>query len=315
MTKFVLTRLFQLVVVVLVVTFVTSVVMSFLPGDPVKVIAPFADNQQREAIRADLHLDDPVPVRYVKWLGGFVTGDLGNHYTVSSTRPVADRFWPALRTSAILMLWAQFLALAMAVPAAIWSASHEGGFADRAISNSAYAALSIPGFALTLLLAYWLGVKWQVLPPSGWRDPWYDTVGHLRRVIVPAFALSLGPAAIYMRLLRTDLIATLRQDFITMARAKGLTPRRIMWRHALRASSITLLTVAGLSVGTMIGSALVVEVIFGIPGLGTLTAEAIIGLQYGALQTYVAAMAILFVVVNIGVDILYGVVDPRIRNV
>lgn len=125
MTKFVLTRLFQLVVVVLVVTFVTSVVMSFLPGDPVKVIAPFADNQQREAIRADLHLDDPVPVRYVKWLGGFVTGDLGNYYTVSSTRPVADRFWPALRTSAILMLWAQFLALAMAVPAAIWSASHE----------------------------------------------------------------------------------------------------------------------------------------------------------------------------------------------
>lgn len=91
MTKFVLTRLFQLVVVVLVVTFVTSVVMSFLPGDPVKVIAPFADNQQREAIRADLHLDDPVPVRYVKWLGGFVTGDLGNYYTVSSTRPVADR--------------------------------------------------------------------------------------------------------------------------------------------------------------------------------------------------------------------------------
>lgn len=157
-------------------------------------------------------------------------------------------------------------------------------------------------------------MKWQVLPPSGWRDPWYDTVGHLN-VIVPAFALSLGPAAIYMRLLRTDLIATLRQDFITMARAKGLTPRRIMWRHALRASSITLLTVAGLSVGTMIGSALVVEVIFGIPGLGTLTAEAIIGLQYGALQTYVAAMAILFVVVNIGVDILYGVVDPRIRNV
>lgn len=314
MTKFLLTRLVQLVAVVLVVTFATSVVMAFLPGDPVKVIAPFAEDEQREEIRADLNLDDPVPVRYGKWLGGFVTGDLGNYYTVSSTRPVADRFWPALRTSAILMVWAQMLALAMAVPAAIWSASHEGGVIDRALSNSAYAALSIPGFALTILLSYWLGVRWQVLPPSGWRDPWYDTVGHLKRVIIPAFALSLGPAAIYMRLLRTDLIATLRQDFITMARAKGLSPRRIMWRHALRASSITLLTVAGLSVGTMIGSALIVEVIFGIPGLGTLTAEAIIGLQYGALQTYVAAMAILFVLVNIAVDVLYGIVDPRIRH-
>lgn len=255
-----------------------------------------------------------MPVRYVKWLGGFATGDLGNYYTVSSNRPVADQFWPAIRTSAILMLWAQVLALAMAIPLAIHSASHEGGWIDKMISNSAYAALSIPGFALTLILAYVLGVKLHWLPPSGWRDPWYDTIGHLRRVIIPAFALSLGPAAIYMRLLRTDLIATLRQDFITMARAKGLSPRRIMWRHALRASSITLLTVAGLSVGTMIGSALIVEVIFGIPGLGTLTAQAILSRQYGALQTFVAAMAILFVLVNIAVDILYGFVDPRIRN-
>lgn len=314
MAKFILTRLGQLVLVVIVVTFVTAVVMSFIPGDPVAVIAPTADDAQREVIRSDLGLDDPVPVRYVEWLGGMVTGDLGNYYTVSSVRPVADQFWPAIRTSAILMLWAQFLALAMAIPAAVWSASHEGGFMDKMISNSAYAALSIPGFALTLILAYVLGVKLQWLPPSGWRDPWYDTVGHLRRVIIPAFALSLGPAAIYMRLLRTDLIATLRQDFITMARAKGLSPRRIMWRHALRSSSITLLTVAGISVGTMIGSALVVEVIFGIPGLGSLTSKAILSRQYGALQTFVAAMAILFVLVNIAVDILYGIVDPRIRN-
>ena len=314
MAKFILTRLGQLVLVVIVVTFVTAVVMSFIPGDPVTVIAPFAEGQQRDEIRADLNLDDPVPVRYVKWLGGFATGDLGNYYTVSSNRPVADQFWPAIRTSAILMLWAQVLALAMAIPLAIHSASHEGGWIDKMISNSAYTALSIPGFALTLILAYVLGVKLHWLPPSGWRDPWYDTIGHLRRVIIPAFALSLGPAAIYMRLLRTDLIATLRQDFITMARAKGLSPRRIMWRHALRASSITLLTVAGLSVGTMIGSALIVEVIFGIPGLGTLTAQAILSRQYGALQTFVAAMAILFVLVNIAVDILYGFVDPRIRN-
>jgi peptide/nickel transport system permease protein len=142
-------------------------------------------------------------VRYVKWLGGFATGDLGNYYTVSSNRPVADQFWPAIRTSAILMLWAQVLALAMAIPLAIHSASHEGGWIDKMISNSAYAALSIPGFALTLILAYVLGVKLHWLPPSGCGTPWYDTIGHLRRVIIPAFALSLGPAAIYMRLLRT----------------------------------------------------------------------------------------------------------------
>ena len=133
-------------------------------------------------------------------------------------------------------------------------------------------------------------------------------------VVLPVATLVIAQIAVYFRLLRSDMIGTLQEDFITMARAKGLSPRRIMWRHALRASSITLLTVAGLSVGTMIGSALIVEVIFGIPGLGTLTAQAILYRQYGALQTFVAAMAILFVLVNIAVDILYGFVDPRIRN-
>lgn len=182
------------------------------------------------------------------------------------------------------------------------------------ISNSAYAALSIPGFALTLILAYVLGVKLHWLPPSGWRDPWYDTIGHLRRVIIPAFALSLGPAAIYMRLLRTDLIATLRQDFITMARAKGISTQRILWRHALRPSSITLLTAAGLNIGTLIGGALVIEVVFQLPGMGLLAASAIGGRQLVAVQSIVAIFAVLYVAVNVFVDLAYTVVDPRIRR-
>ena len=164
------------------------------------------------------------------------------------------------------------------------------------------------------MLAYYVGVELGWLPVSGYVKPSEDFVEHLRRMAMPAISLAVGQIAVYMRLLRSDMIATLQEDFITMAKSKGVSPRRVLWRHALRPSSLTLLTVAGLNVGTLIGGAVIIEVIFSMPGMGTLLYEAIQARQYVALQSIVAIVAIGYVLVNFIVDILYSVLDPRIRH-
>jgi peptide/nickel transport system permease protein len=152
------------------------------------------------------------------------------------------------------------------------------------------------------------------LPFQGYTAPGDDPVGHLESMALPAITLAVGQIAIYLRLLRSDMIATLQEDFVTFASSKGMSPRFVLFRHALRPSSLTLLTVAGLNVGALIGGALVIEIIFGLPGLGREIANAILGRQYIALQSMVALVAIGYVLVNAGIDILYAVLDPRIRH-
>jgi peptide/nickel transport system permease protein len=164
------------------------------------------------------------------------------------------------------------------------------------------------------VLAYYVGVWLGWLPPNGYERISADPVEHIRHMILPTITLAASQIAIYMRLLRSDMIATLQEDFIQMARSKGISDQRVLWRHALRPSSLTLLTVAGLNVGSLIGGAIVVEVIFSLPGLGTELANAILQRQYVALQSFVAIIAIVYVLVNFAVDILYTIVDPRIRH-
>jgi peptide/nickel transport system permease protein len=181
-------------------------------------------------------------------------------------------------------------------------------------STSAFAMLAIPTFALGFVLQYYLAVKLGWFKATGYTPLTENPVEHLQTVVLPVITLAVGQVAVYMRLLRSDMIATLQQDFITMAKAKGLKNKRILFRHALRPSSLTLLTVAGLNVGTLIGGALIIEVVFQIPGMGFLIAEAIATRQVVAFQSMVAIIAIFYVLVNFGVDILYSVLDPRIRR-
>jgi len=185
---------------------------------------------------------------------------------------------------------------------------------DRLSNTSAFAMLAIPTFALGFVLQYYIGVKLGWADTGGYKSPTQDLAGHVRSMILPTITLAVGQIAVYMRLLRSDMIATLQQDFITMAKAKGITTKRILFRHALRPSSLTLLTVAGLNIGTLIGGALIIEVVFNIPGLGYLMGEAIATRQIVMFQSLVAIIAIFYVFVNFCVDILYTVLDPRIRH-
>jgi peptide/nickel transport system permease protein len=309
-----LKRLVQLIVTVLAVTLFSAFLLELLPGDPVEVLVPFGSDEQREAVRADLELDRPFLARYASWLGGFVTGDLGDYYTVSSSRPVSERLGQAFPKSAQLVIYSQILALIIAIPVGVFAAARKSSMFDRMSSATAFAMLAIPNFALALVLQYYLGVKWQVFPTSGYTPLTENPSEHFQQMVLPCITLAVGQIAIYMRLLRSDMIATLQQDFILLAKAKGMRSRRILFRHALRPSSLTLLTVAGLNVGTLIGGALIVEVLFQIPGIGFMMQEAIGQRQIVAFQSLVAIVAIIYVVVNFLVDLLYTAVDPRIRS-
>lgn len=310
----VLKRLGQLTIVLFLVTVFTALLFSLLPGDLAEVNIPFGSDSQRAALRTDLGLDKPIYVQYGRWIGNFAHGDFGNFYRQGNVTPVLDRVKATAPVSLELMLYAQILALALAIPLGIWTARRAGSIGDKLTNTTAYGLLAVPNFILALVLAYVVGVQLRWLPPQGYVKPSDNLVEHLKTMALPSISLAVGQIAVYMRLLRTDLVATLQQDFILMAKSKGISERRVLWRHALRPSSLTLLTAAGLNVGTLIGGAVIIEVIFGLDGMGRLIFAAIGERQTVAIQSLVALVAAGYVLVNFLVDILYAVLDPRIRR-
>jgi peptide/nickel transport system permease protein len=321
-------RLLQLVVVVILSTLFAFSLLRLFPGDVADAVIPFGTEQQREQFREDNGLDRPFLEQYATWLGNLVQGDLGKDY--QSNTPVSEKLEAALPVSLQLMLYAQLIALVVAIPLGVFTAYRANTATDRAINAGAFALLALPSFVLALALAYFVGVELQPDLPflgqigaTGYEPGWLEAVfgrdtgdigHHFGTLLLPAISLAAGLIAVYMRLLRSDMIATLQENFITMARAKGLSDRRILWRHALRPSSLTLLTVAGLNFGTLIGGAVAVEVIFSVPGLGTLIYQAINARQIVELQSYIAIIAIFYVLLNFVIDALYVVLDPRIRR-
>jgi peptide/nickel transport system permease protein len=312
--RIVLQRVGQLVIVLFGVTVLVALLFSLLPGDLAEVNIPFGSDAQREALREDLGLTEPLYVQYGRWLGDFVQGDFGSFYRQGNVTPVMDRVKSTAPVSIELMIYAQTLALLFAIPLGIFTARRAGSTADKAINTTAYALLAVPNFVLALVLAYFIGVELKWLPPQGFVRWRVDLVDHFKSMLLPSISLAIGQIAVYMRLLRTDLVATLQQDFILMAKSKGISERRVMWRHALRPSSLTLLTIAGLNIGTLLGGAVIIERIFNLDGLGRLLFEAINERQIVAVQSLVALIAAAYVVVNFLVDILYAVLDPRIRR-
>ncbi len=338
---FLLRRLALLVPVLLVVSFLTFMLMSLREGGPeVNFLGPRAvqdlsicDDPELDlntqtaceetiAIREELNLDDPLLVRYFSWLGNAIQGDFGD--SVITGVPVSQTISERLPTSIALMLYAQFIALAIAIPMGIISAYRANGVVDKSTTGLSFALIAIPSFVLALVLLFFLGVKLdEVLSDRfGWAvDPFptrYDIDASFSdkaaALFLPALTLGLGLAAVYQRLLRTDLVATLHEDFIFMAKAKGIPARRILFRHALRPSLFSLITVVGIQVGALIGGTIVVEQIFLVPGLGLVITQGIFKFDYQVVQASVLVITFIYVMVNFFVDILYGVLDPRVRH-
>ena len=324
--RFIARRLVQLVIVLFVVSIFTFLLIRLLPGDPVQTIIPFAKGPQfakeRAQLRRDLGLNKSLLGQYWSYVIGLLQGHLGHQY--SSGLPVSTLVDQSLPVSLQLMIYAQVISLVFAIPLGILAAYRAGTKPDSAINTSSFALLALPNFVLALFLSFLIGAKLHWLPTAGYAPGWLDQFfdgsqhmqlgQHLTDMILPSVTLAVGQIAVYMRLLRSDMIATLQENFITLAKAKGITNRRILWRHALRPSSLTMLTVAGLNVGTLIGGAIVVEVIYDLPGMGEKIFQAVESRSYVELQSYVVVIAVLFVVVNFLVDFLYAVLDPRIRR-
>src|SRR6187399_852145 len=286
---------------------------SLLPGDLAYVIlGDQATPENVAALRHDMGLDQPVWVRYFGWLGNILQGDFGRSFRTGQTvlQAVAER----LPVSFELMILAEVIGLVIGVPLAIVCAARSGSAFDRFMTGSAFSMLSVPAFLSAILLIYLFAVELRWLPATGYIPFHEDPVGNLRCFLLPALTLALGEWPVLMRVLRSDMIQTLQEDYIAMAKAKGLRPARILLVHALKPSSLTLVTVTGINIGRLIGGALIVETIFALPGIGRLLVGAIYARDFIILQGVVLFVAAGFVMVNFIVDMLYAVLDPRIRH-
>ena len=312
--SFWLQRIAQLLIVLLLVTFGVSLLLRLIPVDLATILLPVASEEERVALRAELGFDKGPIGYYLQWLGNFVQGDFGKIYFSGGTEEVSDHLKEAMPRSLLLMIYTQILALVIAVPLGVLSAYRSGRRADKIISNSLFALQSVPGFAIALILVIFLGVKFGWLPTLGYAPISDGIWEHSKHMIMPVISLSLGLIATYTRLLRADMITALREDYVTMAASKGLSDSRILWRHVLRPSSMTLMTSAALSMGGLIGGAIVIESIFATYGVGFEIFAAISGRQYIALQSSVAVIALFYVFFNLVVDIASGFVDPRTRD-
>ncbi len=308
-----LRKLPALIGTLLAVSFLTFMLTSLLPGDPaVMILGPDATEASIERVRADLELDRPLPVRYVNWLGRAVTGDLGRSYR--TRQPVMEAITERLPVTIQIGVMAVTIALLGAIPLGMLSAYKQGSAIDRTITGAAFGFLSVPNFVMATLLIFVVAVQFGLLPATGWTRLTDNPIENLRRALLPALSLAIGEMAVYTRLLRTDLITTLQQDYVTMARAKGMSTNRIMLRHALRPSSFSLMTVVGLQVGSIIGGSVIVETIFALPGVGRLLFESITQRDLIIVQGVVLFIATAYVLINFIVDLLYSYLDPRIRH-
>jgi peptide/nickel transport system permease protein len=313
MLGFVARRLLYLVPVLLAASLLTFLIASLLPGDLAYVVlGDQATPDKVAALRHDMGLDQPIWWRFVSWLGHVLQGDLGRSFRTGQTVLQAVR--ERLPVSIELMLMAEIIGLAVGVPIAIACAVRNGGAFDRFMTGSAFAMLSVPTFLSAILLIYLFAVQLRWLPATGYIPFQEDPMGNLRFFVLPALTLALAEWPGIMRVLRSDMIATLQEDYIALARAKGLKASRILFVHALKPSSLTLVTVTGINIGRLIGGALIVETIFALPGIGRLLIGAIYTRDLVILQGVVLLVATGFVLINFVVDLLYAILDPRIRH-
>lgn len=306
-------RVLRLILTLLVVSFATFFLTNLLPGDPAQTLLGLHATPEGIAkLREMLRLDDPLLVRYSDWLLNALRGDLGVSYL--NGRVVATSLLERLPLSVGLMIYAQVLALVIAVPAGILAGYRQGRWLDRVLSGFMFGTMAMPSFVLAIVLVFVFALRLEWFPATGYVPFTEDPLGSLNSLFLPAFTLALGQVGIYARLLRSDLIGTLQEDFVLTARAKGVSDAGILVGHALKPSSLSLVTSAGLNVAQLIGGALIVETIFALPGIGRLLVGAINGRDYAVVQGGVLLLAALFVLVNFLVDLLYTVLDPRIRR-
>jgi len=303
-------RLAQMVLVLAVVTWLAFLALALLPGNPAYVIlGPTATAAAVARVDRRLGLNKPLLTRYWIWLVHALHGNLGSSSVTGE--PVVHLISQRLPETLELLVASQIIACAIGVPLGIVAALHAGEKSDRAITTMALGGISLPTFVLGVVLVLLFAVKIHLFPATGYVSLSQSVPGNLRSMVLPSVTLSIGTAMIYARVMRSGLIDTLQQPYILVARAKGMSRRRLIARHALRPSITSLITVSGINVGYLIGGAFIIEYIFQLPGIGLLAIQSIDANDYPMVQGIVVLVAAGFIVVNALVDGLYVLVDPR----
>src|SRR5437870_3594864 len=304
MRAFLTRRLLLLVPTLLGVTLATFLMLHLTPGDPVTImLGEFASASDVARLRAELGLDRPIVVQYLKFLGRAVRGDLGS--SIRSRRPVQEEITERLPPTLVLALAAQVLAVCAGITAGVTAAAARRPSVDSAIVAVTLVGLSMPTFwsGLLLILLFSLTLGWLPITASG----------GLRALILPAVTLTAPAAAVLARVTGASVLEVLRQDYVLTARAKGVSELLVVYRHALRNALIPVLTVAALQFAGLVAGAVIVESVFSRPGLGRLAVTAILSRDFPLAQGIVLVVASMYVFLNVGVDLVYGVLDPRIR--
>lgn len=315
MLRYIMIRLVLVVLQVFLVATVVFSLLHLLPGDPVLIVLGSESNPSPEvvaSVRARLGLDQPLHIQYTRWLQDIVRLDFGE--SMVNNQPVWDELTKRIPRTFELVLAAIFIAILFGIPLGILAATRRNGFLDWFSTTFSSLGISTPVYVIGTLLVLLLGVELKLLPISGYTDLGKSVSGHYLRLILPAISLSFSPMATITRMTRSSMLEVLNQPYITTARAKGLMEKIVIFRHALRPALIPLLTTIGLQMGSLLGGSVLVETIFNWPGLSTLLVISIGRRDYPMVQGVIMVITSSFVLINLIVDLLYGVVDPRIRR-
>ena len=292
---------------------VVFLIVHLVPGDPAAAILGLNSTPELAArLHAQLGLDQPLPVQYLDWLGGVLHGDFGKDY--SSNAPIGQLLTQRLPVTIELAVAALAIAVVVGVPLGVLAAVRRGRAADAATQGASMLGVSIPDFwlGIMLILAFSLGLG--VLPSSGWLPFSEDPVENLRHVVLPALALGVGFAAVLIRVTRAAMLEVLGQDYIRFCSAKGVSETSIVFKHALRNAAIPITTVIGMQAGYLLGGAIVIEQVFSLPGVGRLVLDSVLQRNYPVVQASVLVVGLLFIAANLAADVLYTVLNPRLRK-
>ncbi|HEV2898897.1 MAG TPA: ABC transporter permease [Pseudaminobacter sp.] len=313
MIEIVFRRCIVVLPTLLIVSMLVFGMQKLLPGDPILTMAgEDRDPATIAYLQEKYRLNDPIPVQYVAWLGQILRGDLG--ISLRTEQPVLGLIVQKLPVTIQLAAFAMIVAFLIGVPAGIISAIRKGTAVDYGINVVALSGLSIPNFWLGIMLILLVSVQWQLLPASGYTSPFENIGQNLRTMVMPAFVLGTGLAGVLMRHTRSAMLGVLRSDYVRTARAKGLSEKTVILRHALKNALVPIITLSTLLFGELLAGAVLTEQIFTIPGFGKLIVDAVFTRDYAVVQGVVLCTAVGFILMNLVADLLYIVVNPRLRD-
>ncbi|WP_299954690.1 ABC transporter permease [uncultured Roseobacter sp.] len=313
MLAFLLRRILIAIPTIVIISIMVFGLQHLLPGDPLLVLAgEERDPAVLEALREKYRLNDPIPVQYLAWVGNALQGDLG--ISLRTNQPVTELMAQKLPVTIQLALMSMLFALVIGIPAGILSAVKKGTATDYVANVVALSGLSIPNFWLGIMLILLVSVKWQLLPASGYVPPSEDLWQSIRTMLMPSFVLGTALAATLMRHTRSSMIGVLSADYVRTARAKGLAERVVILKHALRNALTPIVTLTALLFGELVAGAVLTEQIFTIPGFGKLVVDAVFNRDYAVVQGIVLVTAVGFIFMNLFADVMYFILNPRLRE-